>query len=100
MMKRYEVTVREQQLLTLEELGRVVDLHPQMLQHFMVFGLIDPEIDRPCPLFAEGVIVRIRKIQRLRGDLGLNLAGCGLVLDLLDRIDALETELRYLRGLL
>ncbi|MCB2215245.1 chaperone modulator CbpM [Desulfofustis glycolicus] len=98
MMKRYELIVDERRLLTIEELGRLVDVHPDLLQRFVVYGLIDPEIDKPCLLFADRAIVRIRKIQRLRGDLGLNLAGCGVVLDLLDRIDDLEREIHYLRS--
>ncbi|MBE0582806.1 MAG: MerR family transcriptional regulator [Desulfofustis sp.] len=100
MMMRYELMVDEHRLVTIEELGRLVDLHPDLLQRYLVYGLIDPETDTPCLLFTDAAIVRIRKIQRLRSDLGLNLAGCGVVLDLLDRIDELEREIRYLRGAL
>lgn len=99
-MKRFELVLDERRLLTIDELSRMVEVHPEILQHFMGFGLIDPEIIEPCPLFADTVVFRIRKIQRLRSDLGVNLAGCGLVLDLLDRIDDLEAEIQYLRGLL
>ena len=98
-MKNYEVIVNERHLLTIDELGRLVDLHPEILQRFVVFGLIDPEIDDPGPLFTDAMVVRVRKIQRLRADLGVNLAGCGLVLDLLDRIEQLEAEIRYLRSI-
>ncbi len=98
-MKSYEVIVNERRLLTIDELGRLVDLHPDILQRFVVFGLIDPEIDDPGPLFGEAMVIRVRKIKRLRADLGINLAGCGLVLDLLDRIEELEDEIRYLRSL-
>jgi DNA-binding transcriptional MerR regulator len=100
MMMRYELMVDEHHLVTIEELGRLVDLHPDLLQRYLVYGLIDPETETPCLLFADAAIVRIRKIQRLRSDLGLNLAGCGVVLDLLDRIEELEREIRYLRGAL
>jgi len=98
-MKRYELVVGEHRLLTIDELGRVVDLHPELLHRYVVFGLIDPEIDQPEPLFSDDIVSRIAKIERLRHDLGVNLAGCGLVLDLLERIDQLEDEIRLLRGM-
>ncbi|HEY8556739.1 MAG TPA: chaperone modulator CbpM, partial [Actinomycetes bacterium] len=38
--------------------------------------------------------VTVARIQRLRTGLSLNYAAIGLVLDLLDRIDVLERDLR------
>jgi len=37
----------------------------------------------------------IARVQRLRAGLSLNYAAIGVVLDLLDRIDRLETALRH-----
>ena len=39
-------------------------------------------------------VVRVQKAQRLQRDLGVNLPGTALALELLDRIDALEARLR------
>jgi chaperone modulatory protein CbpM len=44
--------------------------------------------------FSAASIVRVQKANRLQRDLGVNLAGTALVLDLLDRIEALEARLR------
>jgi chaperone modulatory protein CbpM len=44
--------------------------------------------------FAATSVVRVRKAQRLQRDLGVNLPGIALALQLLDRIDALEARLR------
>jgi hypothetical protein len=43
-------------------------------------------------------VVRLRKAIRLRRDLGVNLAAAGIVLDLLDRLEAMELELERLRA--
>jgi MerR family transcriptional regulator/heat shock protein HspR len=45
--------------------------------------------------FACEVTIRVGKFVRLQRDLGLNSEGAALVLDLLDRIDHLESQLRH-----
>ncbi len=82
-----------QELITIDELGRIVGTHPGILRRYIDFGLIDPHVESPEPLFDDTIISRIHKIERLKKDLGLNLAGCGVVLDLLERITELETQL-------
>ena len=44
--------------------------------------------------FTRAELVTVARIQRLRTGLSLNYAAIGLVLDLLDRIDVLERDLR------
>jgi DNA-binding transcriptional MerR regulator len=80
-------------LLDIEEIGDLVGLHPEMVYKYYQLGLIDPHIERPVLLFEDSVVCRITKIMRLKNDLGVNLAGCGVVLELLDRINELENML-------
>lgn len=100
-MKSYDLIIYgqhlDEKLITIDELGRIVGLHPEKLRRYIVLGLIDPEVETPEPLFEDYIVARVRKIQRLKKDLGLNLAGCGLVLDLLERISELEEQLRRTR---
>jgi len=49
----------------------------------------------PDLLFEDAGIDRIDKILRLKNDLGVNFAGCDLVLDLLEKIEDLEKKLPY-----
>jgi len=102
MKKRYELIICEdktpESLLAIEEISLFVDIHPEYLKRFIILGLIDPLIDRPEPLFSPDVIPRIKKIERLRNDLGINLSGIGLILDLLERIAQLEKELHFYRN--
>ena len=102
MPRNYAVIVRRRSVsplgpLTLEQVSRVTQLHPDFLRRLMALGLIDPVADRPRLLFDAAVLKRIAKILRLRADLGLSYTALGVVLDLLDRIDQLEDEVRRLR---
>ncbi|MBS4023597.1 MAG: hypothetical protein KGZ79_14470 [Dethiobacter sp.] len=41
-------------------------------------------------------VIRLHKFFRLRGNLGVNDAGAAIILDLLDRIERLQADLRSL----
>ena len=98
-MGKHELIIYEQKcsrtLLNIHEVSRFVGLHPDMIHRFFMLGLIDPQVETPDMLFEDSVVTRIDKIMRLKSDLGVNLAGCGLILDLLDRIDEIEKRLVY-----
>ena len=81
-------------LLSLEEVATRSRLHPDLLQRFVTLGLIDP-VEGATDLFRPEVIFRLQQILRLRRDLGINYNAAGLVLELLDRIERLEAELRH-----
>lgn len=98
-MAKHELIIYEQKcgrtLLNIQEISRFVGLHPEMIHRLFMLGLIDPQVEAPDMLFEDSVVFRIGKIMRLKSDLGINLAGCGLILDLLDRIDEMEKRLVY-----
>jgi hypothetical protein len=50
------------------------------------------------PGFSPEVTLRVARVVRLERDLGVNFEGAAVILDLLDRIERLEDELRSLRG--
>jgi len=85
--------------ISLDEFCRAAGLHPEIVTRLVALGLIEaigsPEGGRP--VFAPSELARIARMQRLRDGFGLNYAALGLVLDLLDRIDLLETALRHRR---
>lgn len=94
---RYHTQLPPRETLTLDELSRLVDLHPEMVLRLVELGLVDPEVGEPEWLFQDATVPRIWKIRRLHRDLGINWGGIGVVLDLLDRIDDLEREIAWLR---
>ena len=81
--------------LRLEALAASAGIHPAFLRRLVALGLVDAETgERGELLFATSAVHRVARIQRLHADLSLNYSAIGLVLDLLDRIDRLEAELR------
>jgi len=89
-------TEREQ--FTLEGLAACTGVHPRLITCFVEYGLIEPI--QPAggqPLFDAACIARLRMIERLRHDLGANLAGIAVILDLLKRLTALQREVEQLR---
>ena len=82
--------------------AELVGMHPQTLRVYEAKGLVRP---RRTPgntrLYSEADLERLRLIQRLTGELGLNLAGVETVLKLEDelgrlrgRLERLEREMR------
>ncbi|AQA03182.1 MerR family transcriptional regulator [Mycobacterium sp. MS1601] len=67
-------------------------LHPDMVRRLVALGLLGCRRDARGHLwFPASSLATVGRIQRLRTGLGLNYAAIGLVLDLLDRIDDLES---------
>ena len=61
----------------------------------MTLGLLDAATDAAGLLwFPPGQVAAAFRIERLRSNLTLNYAAVGIVVDLLDRIAALEAALR------
>lgn len=86
-------------LLALSEVARLAGIHPDLVDRLVALGLIDPAETVPEPCFDVSVVLRIRCILRLRHDLGVNWAGVGVVIDLLERIEQLEREIERLKGM-
>ncbi|RCV54679.1 chaperone modulator CbpM [Marinitenerispora sediminis] len=81
--------------ISLEATARHAGLHPDLLRRLVALGLVDAVRDARGELwFAPSAPAAAARIQRLRAGLSLNYAAVGVVLDLLDRIDRLEAELR------
>jgi MerR family transcriptional regulator/heat shock protein HspR len=82
--------------------AELVGMHPQTLRIYEARGLVRPQrTSGNTRLYSDADIARLQLIQRLTGELGLNLAGVERVMSLEDevtrlraRIDRLERELR------
>jgi MerR family transcriptional regulator/heat shock protein HspR len=82
--------------------AEIVGMHPQTLRIYETKGLVRPKrTPGNTRLYSETDLERLRLIQRLTNELGLNLAGVDTVLRLQDevarlrsRIDRLEREMR------
>jgi hypothetical protein len=74
-------------------IGTRRSLVARLAQHGLI-ETIDTGTDEP--LLPRRAVVRIRRMQRLRRDLGVNFAGAAVILDLVGRIDQLNRELAEL----
>jgi MerR family transcriptional regulator/heat shock protein HspR len=78
----------------LETAARMARLPVARARRYLRIGLIDPSrVEGDRALFDDIQIARLRRIRRLGDDLGLDTAAIGIVLRLLDRIEALQREL-------
>lgn len=86
----------DNRLLTLSELCRACHVDADFLHELVAEGVIDPAGGGASASwrFEAITIRRVRRIQHLRRDLGVNLAGAALALELLDEIDRLTARLR------
>ena len=84
--------------MDLDTFARRCGLHPETVRRFVALGLLPCQQNPRGQLRFEASALRIvARIQRLRIGLGLNYAAIGLVLDLLDRVEELESVARQRR---
>ncbi len=81
--------------ITIADLCRLCSVEHKLIDRLVEEGILDPVGARPDGLsFHYSSVRRIRTAARLQEDLGVNLAGAALALDLLDRIADLRRRLR------
>ena len=98
---RYQIVLSrsERELMTLDALAASTGLHPALIECFVDFGLLEPvERTGAQMLFNVDCITRLHSIVRLRRDVGANLPGIAMILDLRDRLAALQRENDWLRS--
>ncbi len=71
--------------------ARLVDMHPQTLRYYERAGLLKPtRSSGKIRLYSQREIERLRKISRLTNELGVNLAGVEIIIDLTERLEKLQ----------
>jgi len=100
MVNRMEVLERRaaNPRLSIADLARSVSMTPDRIAKLVGIGLIEPcTKTRSGPLFSASSLGGLRRILRLRRDLGVNLAGAAVISDMRERIVSLQAELLRLR---
>lgn len=69
----------------------------RLAQHGLIETVAGGE-DATEALVPRRVVVQLRRMQRLRRDLGVNFAGAAIILDLVSRIEQLNRELSSMKG--
>lgn len=84
---------------TIETAARLSQVSRRMIALYCRQGLVSPVADPVSDgwVFDDEGIRRLRQIEHLRGTCGINVAAIGLILRLLDEVEDLRRELRFLR---
>ena len=105
--RRTRVTVdRDRGVFMISVAAELADMHPQTLRMYEARGLIEPKRSpKGTRLYSQSDVDRLRRIQEMTNELGLNLAGVERVLALeqqleraMRRLEALESRSREMRA--
>src|SRR3989442_5831458 len=79
--------------------AQLTGLHPQTVRLYERLGLVTPRrVSNKNRLYCEADIERLLQIRRFTQEMGGNLAGVEIILDLLHRMDDMHRELEELRN--
>jgi MerR family transcriptional regulator, heat shock protein HspR len=84
----------------IEEVARLTHLPRHTIGVYCRWGLLRPAQDPDSGgwFFGDDAIRTLRRIEYLRQERGINLAGIRMIFDLVAELDQLREELRFLRG--
>jgi chaperone modulatory protein CbpM len=86
--------LEEETELTLAELCRACNVHAELVIELVEEGVLEPaRTESSAWIFTGSSLKRARAALRLQNDLGVNLAGVALALQLLDELETLRTRL-------
>jgi MerR family transcriptional regulator, heat shock protein HspR len=78
--------------------AELAHMHPQTLRMYEARGLIEPQRSaKNTRLYSQRDVERLRHIQRLTGELGLNLAGVEIVLEMEAEVGRMKAKLERMR---
>ncbi len=89
----------EEPVYLISVVAKVLTIHPQTLRQYEREGLICPSrTDGKMRLYSQRDIDKIKMIQRLTRDLGVNLAGVDIIIRLKEKIQSFEDEIEELKS--
>ena len=83
---------RNRPLYQMSVAADLIGCHPQTLRQYERLGFIRPHRLGGNRMFSEADLDRVRRVQRLTQDMGVNLAGVELVLRLQDEMEAMQAD--------
>jgi MerR family transcriptional regulator/heat shock protein HspR len=97
---RVEISIDDERgVFMISVAAELAHMHPQTLRIYESRGLITPKRSpKNTRLYSQRDVERLRRIQRMTSEEGLNLAGVETVLELEERVGKLSAELERARG--
>lgn len=91
------VLLDEETLLSLADMARACAVHADYIIELVEEGVIEKQGNEPLEWRFNALCLRkARKAVRLQNDLGVNMPGVALALQLLDELEALQDQLTHL----
>src|SRR5919201_2849271 len=89
---------RDRGVFMISVAAELADMHPQTLRMYEARGLITPKRSpKKTRLYSQSDVERLRRIQRMTSEEGLNLAGVEAVLEMEDQVARMRAELERMR---
>ncbi|HGX91855.1 MAG TPA: MerR family transcriptional regulator [Candidatus Tenderia sp.] len=88
--------IEEEGQLSLAELSQACCVDAEWLMALVAEGILEPLAGESHCRFSGTSVYRARTVQRLQRDLGVNMAGAALALELLEEIDTLRARIAAL----
>jgi MerR family transcriptional regulator/heat shock protein HspR len=97
--ERVDVSIdSERGVFMISVAAELAHMHPQTLRIYEARGLIRPQRSpKNTRLYSQRDVERLRRIQRMTSEQGLNLAGVETVLEMEERVERMRAELERLR---
>jgi MerR family transcriptional regulator, heat shock protein HspR len=96
---RTETQIDEQRgVFMISVAAELADMHPQTLRMYEARGLITPKRSpKNTRLYSQADVERLRRIQHMTNEEGLNLAGVETVLEMEARVERMRAEMSRMR---
>jgi len=97
--ERIDVSIdSDQGVFMISVAAELAHMHPQTLRIYEARGLIHPKRSpKNTRLYSQRDVERLRRIQRMTSEQGLNLAGVETVLEMEERVERMRAELEQMR---
>ena len=85
---------KSQGLYMISIASELIGVHPQTLRLYEKLGLIKPSRSKGrVRLYSDEDIEKIRQIQRLTQEVGVNLAGVEVILNMIDKMETMRSQM-------
>ena len=97
--ERIDISVEDDRgVFMISVAAELAHMHPQTLRVYEARGLIEPQRSaKNTRLYSQRDVERLKHIQRLTSEFGLNLAGVEIVLDMEAEVERMRAKLERMR---